>query len=180
VAATIAAYVGLGAALRLVMYDPSAVIKNRHGLRAVYCVPEDLRAFPVERYVAPGDEFAYMMCSERTDLTRWCLQIDSVSGHRNYWEYILANHLKERKFERVGSRAQRPSTLYKRSDGRYCWLTLANDDPNGGLHITCAYWKDPNSRPYSKYVNLVAHAFRKLRRYMRGKTSPHNTITRAS
>jgi hypothetical protein len=96
VACVLVASVGIFFFIRIVRRGPSTTVSSRRSLRAIFLLPKDLRQFPVEKYVKPGDSFVYHI-SDRQDGLRHCrLQIDTAEGELNNWKDSFRKYLKGR------------------------------------------------------------------------------------
>ena len=71
--------------LRAAMPGPNAVITNRNSFQSLLLMPEELRKFPVEQYLARGDWFIYRLWGTKygrflaSVLGRIGLPIDAVT-----------------------------------------------------------------------------------------------------
>jgi len=179
--AALAVYVGVGAVVAHVACAPSALLSSRHGLHAAVIMPADLRSFPVEQHVRPGDCFAYAMSTRRGVLTRWRLSIDAGAPRQN-WQHVLEGHILMRGFRRIGRRQTAPNRLYLRfgaSGGRLFVLTI-DGGPTERLAITLEYWPNLNKRTWRRPLDWLRYHMRRIKRYLLGPNAAPNATTRAS
>ena len=179
--AAMAVYVGAGAVVARIICAPSALVDSRHGLRATLIMPADLRSFPVEQHVGPGDSFAYSMSTRRRVLKRWRLSIDTDAPRRN-WQAALEDHILKRGFKRMGRRQTAPKRVYLKfgaSGGRLFVLKMEGG-PAERLAITLEYWPNLNKRASPRPLDWIRCYISRIKRLLLGKNAAPNATTRAS
>ena len=132
--------------IRIVRRGPSTTVSSRRGLRAVILLPKDLRQFPVEKYVKPGDSFIYHI-SDRRDGFRHCrLQIDTAEGDLNDWRDAFRDHFDVRGeiTQRIGGSSHRMLFLFhsKSNADSHGWVTFKRPGSAGKLSMSVE-WYEP-------------------------------------
>jgi len=179
--AAMAVSVGAGAVVARIICAPSALLGRRHGLRAALIMPADLRSFPVEQHVGPGDSFAYSMSTRGRVLTRWRLSIDTDAPRRN-WRDVLEDHILKRGFRPMGRRRTAPKRLYLKfgaSGGRLFVLKMEGG-PAERLAVTLEYWPNLNKRTWPRPLDWIRCHINKIKRLLLGPNAAPNATTRAS
>lgn len=182
IAVTLAVHLAVGGTLAHLACAPSAVVRDRHSLRALLIMPGDLHCFPVERYIKPGESFVYTMSTARDDLTRWRLSIESIPQRQDYWKHTISGHITARGFKRLGRPRNAWNSLHIRfgaSGGRYAALKSQQAESNGRVCLTLEYWPSLSRRrpSYMRPIDLVRFYYQKARRAFFGNNAPINTIT---
>ena len=183
VIALVVGFSGLLCALRAIGSNPSAVIRDRGSVRARLLMPKAFRAFSVEEYVKPGDDFAYTVSKGPGSLRRWRLRINTASARRKHWEDAFGNYVEKLRFRKSHSYQRGSNKLYRRyraSNNDYYWLILENMGDSGDLHITFAYHAKPGGAEIRKYMGLVAFHVRRFWHSLWQNDASYNSITRAS
>ena len=183
VVALVAGFSGLLCAVKTVHSSRSAVIRKRRSVRAWFLMPKGLRAFSVEEYAKPGDDFVYTMLAGPGSLICWRLQIKAAAEQRKHWENAFANYARTRRFITSGSHHRGPNKLYTGygvPNGDCCWLIFEDVGGSGDLHITLVYQVRPGDRKMRKYMAMLAVHLRKLWYCLRGNGFSCDSITRAS
>jgi hypothetical protein len=156
--------------LRAAMPGPNVVITNRSSFQALLLMPEELRKFPVEQYLAQGDWFIYRLSTRPNGRRDWRLHIVSAVGQVDKWKNAFLGYLEPRgKCIEHGS-PQRPGQarrVYFRPNskaGISAVLEFKNAEPSGELYITFAYYEPgpPNRLWGTKYGRFLASVLRRI------------------
>jgi hypothetical protein len=169
----------LGATLAI-QRSRSAVIRDRHGVRARLLMPKGLRLFSVEEYLMPGDDFVYTMSVGPRRSMCWRLQIKTAVAHGKQWEGAFDDYARTRLFKKSHSRHRgqdRLLAVYRISNGDYCRLMSQEIGSSGDLHITFVYHAKPGGARIRKYMGLVAFHVRRLWCTLHGNDAGYNSVT---
>jgi len=156
--------------LRAAMPGPNVVITNRSSFQSLLLMPEELRKFPVEQYLARGDWFIYRLSTKPNDQRAWRLHIVSAVAETDKWKNAFLGYLEPRgKCIEHGS-PQRPGQarrVYFRSNskaGISAVLEFKSAEPPGELYITFAYYEPgPPDRLWgTKYGRFLASVLRRI------------------
>jgi len=156
--------------LRAAMPGPNVVITNRKTFQSLLLMPNELRKFPVEQYLAQGDWFIYRLSTKPNDRRDWRLHIVSGVAEADKWKNAFLGYLEPRgKCIEHGS-AQRPGQarrVHFRSNSKasvYGVIEFKSAEPSGELYITFAYYEPapPNRLWGTKYGRLLASVLRKI------------------
>lgn len=178
--AVIATYASAGLLIAHLAHRSSAIIGNRYGVRAVLMMPAELRRFPVDRHLGPGETRVYTLSTVRRELTRWRLSIDSVPQRRMYWQNTITRYLRQRGFKSVGSlgyTGQRRNMRFRTADGRYATFDIERSAAPGRIHMNLNYWPDLNRRARKTAVAILRTYIHRIKRSVFGTNVPFNTIT---
>lgn len=155
--------------LRAATPGPNTIITNRHSFQALLAVPRELRAFPVERYIAEGDWFIYRFAAPPRGRCQWRLQVAARSADLEKWKVAFRDYLEMRgeSLDRTGSASSSGPVLqmYSRADRNPSSLELVRFDAIcDELHITFAYYEaaTPNKIWGTKYGRFLASILRRV------------------
>ncbi|MBN2137600.1 MAG: hypothetical protein JW720_07330 [Sedimentisphaerales bacterium] len=101
----------------LMKVDPETILEDRKAIRSILLLPKDLRAFPVEEHIEPGDAFTYRQIPFRGEGRRWSLQIETCAEDLEKWKDIFTDY-----FEQHGTCRQ--STTGHAPGGWTCFMYL--------------------------------------------------------
>lgn len=156
-----------GSSIAFVVYlcKPTMVIGSRNGLRAMLLMPGDLRAFPVEEYARPGDEYSYTYRAHQNGIKRWALQIGTKAEHREHWQDQFNAYVTERKFT-VARRYDRGSNFvlkgYTANRTADCWLSLEQSRTSDDLDMVFVYQTRSRITMLRRCIIFVDSSIRKL------------------
>lgn len=157
--------------LRAATPGPNAVITNRSSLQALFLMPKELREFPTEQYLAPGDWFIYRLSTKPNAGRDWRLHIVSAASEADKWKNAFLAYLGPRGkcADRVRPEkwGQTRRVVYFRSNskpGISATLESKYAESSGGLYITFAYYEpDPPNRLWgTKYGRFLASVLRRI------------------
>jgi hypothetical protein len=157
--------------LRAAMPGPNAVITNRSSFQALLLMPKELRAFPVEQYLAPGDWFIYRLSTKPNDRREWRLHIVSAVAEADKWKSAFLGYLEprgqciERRRSTLGP--EQVQRVYFHSNikaGVSGVVDFKSTEPSTELYITFAYYEPgrPNRLWGTKYGRLLASVLRRI------------------
>ena len=180
IAAVIATYASAGLFIAHLACESPAVIGNRHGIRAVIMMPAELRRFPVDRHLGPGETCVYTLSTVRKELTRWRLSIDSTPQRCEHWRDTVAGYLEQYGFRSMGPlryTGRRRNMRFRTADGRYATFDSERSAAPGRIHMNLDYWPDLNRRGRKNAVAILRTYVYRIKRSVFGTNVPFNTIT---
>jgi len=171
-------YVGVGGTIAHLAGASSAELKCRRGFRAAVMIPPELRSFPIERHVGPGDEFTYTMSTNKSGRTRWRLRIDATAP-RQRWQSAFEDHMRKRGFRRVGRRQTTPDYLFLQfgASGRRVFRLTIDTQPAEMQHITLEYWSGLNAKRWTTPREWARYQIYRIKRFLFRSQQPSNAFT---
>ncbi len=157
--------------LRAVMPGPNVVITNRKTLQSLLLMPEELRRFPVEQYLARGDWFIYRLSTQPNGRRDWRLHIVAAAPEADKWKNAFHGYLGprgeciERRRSVLGPEQVRRIYFRPNSKAGVCGVVeFKSTEPSSELYITFAYYEPaPPSRLWgTRYGRFLASVLRRI------------------